>query len=399
MSLISLCDAVPTHVCVECLGDPVLQKRFATNSTAGCLACGRSEHASASVSELASLIRVHAQDHYELDPGLYSGYSGLSLERVIALMLDCHNEPVLAAVVAELVEPDKGEDPPAYFAHGNEYRRTQWPFESQEDERRYVVRRWETIEEDLVHSNRYFNKNAASLFEELFNEALKTQTNTLFGPRPAAVGELRTGQILYRARLANSDLDRQRILANPAQEMGAPPRSMAKTNRMSPAGVPRFYAATSKITSIAEVRPAIGDCVAVARFTATQPLKLFDFRGLDRYLRPARVSPFDERSHEQRELQLFLSYLHQEIAKPVRNEGTSYIVTQALTEYLASFMEDFGAMAFESVQHKGGTNIVLFGRDEMTALGKERTFPAELAGDVQFFDVHGVHYDMDPPPY
>jgi len=46
--------------------------------------------------------------------------------------------------------------------------------------------------------------------------------------------------------------------------------------------IPVFYAAFAGATAIAELRPGIGDSIAIGRFTTRVPLKVFDFTVFDR---------------------------------------------------------------------------------------------------------------------
>lgn len=52
--------------------------------------------------------------------------------------------------------------------------------------------------------------------------------------------------------------ERSEITANPARNLGAPPKVRAGEGRMNPAGVPAFYGAFERETCVAELRPPVG---------------------------------------------------------------------------------------------------------------------------------------------
>ncbi|GLQ94337.1 RES family NAD+ phosphorylase [Dyella acidisoli] len=388
------------RVCLKCVQDAVISAIFANGPVEVCFACTKAENPTVDVQQLASLVQKDAPLRYEVDPELYSGYRGMTLEQVISQMLLSDNPVLIEEIASLLVIDEEGDDPdnPTFFWKGNTYQQTGLPFDSEKDEKDYVLRQWEKLTLTLMHKHRFFNKEAEKFFGQIFREALQITTNTLMGERIAVLKEIPVGFQVYRARVASEQKIQGDILENPTKQMGAPPSATATNNRMNPAGISLFYGATKLDTCIAEVRPSIGDKVAVARFVTIKPLKLFDFHGLDHYLRFPRISPFEDDPVERRMRQLFLKYLHQEIAKPTRNEGMSYIVTQAMAEFFAKeHGDEFDGFFFQSVQEQGGRNIVLFGKsDADLEPQQEPTFPMALDGEVTYFDVTSVKYQHKP---
>ncbi|WP_435815110.1 RES family NAD+ phosphorylase [Xanthomonas campestris pv. incanae] len=211
------------------------------------------------------------------------------------------------------------------------------------------------------------------------------------------------GSALYRCRVAKSELERQEFRRNPEKELGAAPRQRAANNRMSAAGVPVFYASGEIETCIAEVRPSIGDTIIAGKFKATRPLRLFDFTRLGYNLRHQPLSLLDP-LHERRTLdRILLTYLHEEIAHPVRANDSDYVVTQALAEFIRyGRSENFDGVAFQSVQRKGGLNYAIFNEDQASgrlASDHRSVFPASTSvDDVTEYVIDGVIYATGAVP-
>jgi hypothetical protein len=383
-------------VCLDCVKDEVVRTIFSNRRIAHCSFCERAQYPAVEVKHLVSLVQRDAPSRYEIDPELYRGYCGLTLERVVAQMLLTEDSTLSAEIASLLLVDDEGVDPdnPPFFWSENTYRESVLPFESYEDERNYVLDQWRRLNSALMHRHRFFNREAEEFFSQMFEEALMTKENTLFGERSPVVSELAAGSPIYRARIVDKVKTQDEICGNPSAQMGAPPSGAAKHNRMNPAGISLFYGAASQDTCIAEVRPSIGDKVALARFETTKSLKIFDFHGLSRPFRFHRISPFEGAAEQRRIRQSFLLYLHEEIAMPVRDDGMSYIVTQAMTELFAKkYGSEFAGFCFKSVQKHGGRNIVLFGQSD-DYCRREPEFPVELVGDVTYLEVTSVTYEV-----
>jgi hypothetical protein len=176
------------------------------------------------------------------------------------------------------------------------------------------------------------------------------------------VRELAPSTPLYRVRPHPAD-----AVYTTATELGTPPRDVAFSNRMSPAGIPHFYGAFETETAIAEVWPEPSEgkeAATIARFTNTTAFSVIDLVAL-----PDIPSIFDE---DRRHLRAPLRFLHDfaaRIAEPVTAERSdrevvSYVPTQIVSEYFRTL---FGheqtpvhGILFRSSRHDGGTNCALF---------------------------------------
>jgi RES domain len=75
----------------------------------------------------------------------------------------------------------------------------------------------------------------------------------------------------------DDDFNEGRLQKNPPAELSAPPKERARAGRMTVEYIPAFYGAFSEDTALAEMRPSIGDQVAVGEFVLQKTLKVFDF--------------------------------------------------------------------------------------------------------------------------
>lgn len=152
-----------------------------------------------------------------------------------------------------------------------------------------------------------------------------------------------------------------------AKRLGTAPRECAKqSNRMSPTGIPMFYAAESPETAIAEStrHSCSGDkYVTVGEFRASAPIKVVDFT-----LLPTHISVFDpKRGHLSRQvtfLNEFVSQLNRPIA--LGDEPIEYVPTQVMTEFFLRVYEQsepsrpsIGGIRYPSAVDSGSVSLVL----------------------------------------
>ena len=389
-------DGQEMFVCLDCLGDAMFRQFLNTDLIAErtCAACGKPTRHAVTPERIASFIGEYLPKHFTVDHGLYPGYE-LNLAEVVGKAILCSSDSVCKAIAAHLVAPEADEDD--FYWEGQEYSRKSGPFESEEHERWYVVGEWQHIARELTHGRRFFNDRVKGFFEGVLEEALKAESPDMPGSHPV-VRTLPEGGIVYRARLALSAEEETTILGNPATELGAPPRELAASNRMSPAGIPLLYAAESEKTCIAEVRPSIGDKAVVGKLQATRQLTFFDFNALDGVLSHAPLSLFDPLYEKRTRRRLLLRYLHDEIARPVRSNDIAYVVTQALAEFIRYWGKpSFDGVIFRSVQKQGGTNYVMFARENnangMSVVDQTPRFDMKIVeGGISIHTVNQIQY-------
>src|SRR6202022_1310326 len=127
--------------------------------------------------------------------------------------------------------------------------------------------------------------------------------------RPAYVLEI--GQKIYRARLLDDGFTESHLNNNPAKELSAPPKEKARAGRMSVEYIPAFYGAFSEETAVAEIRPGIGDQVAVGELAVMKQVRVFDFTAFSRSRGEAWKESYAHTRYD------FITQLQDEISKPI----------------------------------------------------------------------------------
>lgn len=229
-----------------------------------------------------------------------------------------------------------------------------------------VERRWKGFKTEIMHGQRFFSFEAKSFLDWLFAGAEEFETISYAPDNDSVIRTLSAGTAFYRARRCDSWGAVEKVLGSPDNELGAPPRHLAKAGRMNPAGVPFFYGAFDRSTCIAELRPPVGGNVVSGEFVLNRDVRVFDFSSLENaYFANGPVSYFEETYHEQSQREEFLKSLHQIISSPVLPDDEHvYLVTQVIAEYLATQLpEPIHGVVFSSAQRQSdenARNIVLF---------------------------------------
>ncbi|MBQ4448044.1 MAG: RES domain-containing protein [Clostridia bacterium] len=147
-----------------------------------------------------------------------------------------------------------------------------------------------------------------------------------------------------------------------SKEFGPPPENKASANRMSPEGIPMFYAAFEVETALDEICDE-QPCATVARFLTSRALRLVDLSRLNRIKTP---SLFDEDKRVLRQWVLFLKDFAAEISsKADGNPAIDYIPTQIITEFFRYVFKPLDnttldGIVYSSAAREGGHCVVLF---------------------------------------
>ncbi len=239
---------------------------------------------------------------------------------------------------------------------------------------------WKDFCEQVQFSARFFG--IKERLDELFGKAEE------YGEGPVRpLYELAADQRLFRARLIDGNLTEDALPADGATLLGPPPIERTQSGRMNVEFIPVFYAAFSGATAIAELRPGIGDSVAIGRFMTRVPLKVFDFTVFDQ--RAADRTHFYDHSRYD-----FITQMQDEISRPVRphERQREYIATQIVAEYLQSYFGCDAVIYKSSMQRdhaEDNRNIVILHRK--TFVGTED--PAVLSYvDWSLREVTDVRY-------
>jgi hypothetical protein len=238
-----------------------------------------------------------------------------------------------------------------YESKADAQKRLEW------DERWYENRfdfRWYDFCWTVQYERRFFETK--KLLDDLFGKPSEYDRGTV---KP--VNFLKSGTKVYRARLLDNILTRDLLDSNPAGELGAPPKEKTPPGRMNVEFIPAFYAAFCEETAVAEIRPGIGDQVAVGEFAVRKDLRVFDFTAFSR----AQAQDLNEANKHTR--YAFITQMQDEISKPISPfaKQREYIPTQIIAEYLREYFE-CDAVIYKSAMHEDdradNRNIVFLNR-------------------------------------
>lgn len=241
---------------------------------------------------------------------------------------------------------------------------------------------WEQFEKTLKTESRYFNRACIAHLQSLFGNLNELRTSER-RPVIVAAGPGEAYSAFYRARVFLADDHLKTALESPAMQLGPPPALAAVAGRMNARGIAVFYGANTAEVALAEVRPAVGCKVVIARFELTRKLRLLDLSALQVLERSGSI--FDATYAGRLEKATFLKNLSNRITVPVLPgaEDLDYLATQAIADFLASSsVLNLDGILFPSVQSKGKSiNVVLFhkaSRVQPLGLPKGGKIEAEL---------------------
>lgn len=225
-------------------------------------------------------------------------------------------------------------------------------------ERNIFEDKWSRFIEDVTHAHRFFNPIAQDFLESIFS--FTTSDDGII--KPQCLTEVKTGEMLYRARTVKALNDAKVLQSDPAGQFGPPPKVMAGSQRMTPSGISAMYCGFDRSTCLSEIRAITGDIVVSVAITPKSTMRFLDLRNLARLEGP-NLTWLDEGFLTSCHLQSFISSLVKKMSKPKgRNDELSYLSTQVVFEYLRlKFHNQIEGLIFPSVQTgERGSNAVIF---------------------------------------
>lgn len=349
-------------ICIDCVTPAPLKKLFETYGQEGdCEYCNRTgstiapqrlfEYIYARV--LENVATKDDMSDFELNMLYEGGSDSIPLtEADIVLSEWCNlgEEPYIEQLLAAMPDHIRTDDETGCDRH--------FFGDDGSLERNFYEERWESFVENVRHRHRFFNAEAGRFLGSVFS-LLVTDGGAL---KPEVVRTLANGDLLYRARLAQTQKQAEDIVANPAGQFGTTPKYLASSQRMTPNGISALYCALERGTCLSEIRSITGDHVVSAALTPNGELKLLDLTALDR-LEPPPLTLLDEGFREAWHRKVFLGSLVKKMSRPkARHDELSYLSTQVVFEYLqVRFGDQVDGLVFPSVQTgEAGTNIVVF---------------------------------------
>lgn len=209
------------------------------------------------------------------------------------------------------------------------------------------------LEKHIRHKNRFFlSPKVLEYFNSIVAAASKHFTTTQ-----------EEGSLIYRAR-RHSVLppDTQvpyiyeyKPATHPADQMGAPPSHLATAGRLNPAGIPYLYAASDKLTAIAEIRPWVGAYLTTATLRLARTARMIDMR--------LRETSASEVVSDGKEFAKFWNLWQRTICSSFSiphhpEDNTAYTPTQYVSA--AFHHAGFDGIVYSSSLNWGGFNLAFF---------------------------------------
>lgn len=202
------------------------------------------------------------------------------------------------------------------------------------------------------------------------------------------------GHQFYRARTYPGDAE----APSTAKRLGTPSASLSlQGNRMSPAGIPMFYAGESLNLVLDEVSVRTENRNAsVGTFIATEPFRVVDLTAI-----PSMPSPFDQgKRHLSWKVSFLRSFVNR-ISEPIAKgrDQVDYVPTQVMTEYLLRIRwgrDQIQGIRYPSAAHEDGASVVL-NVDSMDCLesGEEKK-PGRLQMELAAHELFAAKLTWSP---
>ncbi len=210
-------------------------------------------------------------------------------------------------------------------------------------------RDFQNFERNVMYANRYVHSGEVTEFIGNIKKDL-----------PERVRNLPKGNILFRSQIGYEEIeeDGQTYIS------GFPPARMKPIplkgweGRANPKGISYLYLSTDANTSMAELRPHVGQYISSAQFKINRDLKLIDCYSVSKYYE-LLACIFDSPISQEDIRYAIWSRINDAFSKPVSNSDSSsdYVPTQILTEVFKS--EKYDGVCFKSSMGNG-YNVVLF---------------------------------------
>lgn len=388
-------------ICIECVTDVYLKSYFEDEGIDTCSYC-KEKNQIIPIEDFSDIVNEALEEHFQLTPDQPSSFEyamsretdydwereGQQLNYILQEIAGI-DENIISDVLKylsdvyteyELLQMGE-EDPFSPEAHYEESPANQF----------YMEESWKALCSEVKTRARFFSSSVKSTLDELFQDLDVLES---YGNDPLITSLTpRQNFFLYRARIAETEEDVERILKSPVEELGAPPSKYASSGRMNPVGIPVFYGAENKSTCINEVRPPVGCHIVVGKFEVLHDIKLLDLNALSRVVKK-NVSYFDPEAAEIWGRIAFLRRLVKELTRPVMpsDEGSEYLPTQVVAEYLSEQLNPrLDGLIFKSSQSADeGNNIVLFNHASQTEAYK---IPDNTEVSINFGWSSGDDYD------
>ena len=225
---------------------------------------------------------------------------------------------------------------------------------------------WERFCRIIMHEQRFFflGQDRESDDPEVYSPREVLSTIFDYAQEMGLFKELAAGRQLVRARFEGNGPP----LESP-QDLGPPPAKKAiQSNRMSPAGIPMFYACDDEETALRETSSGPGR-FATGRFETLKPITVLDLTGIS----PIPIlfeSISDSAEVIPRRALTFLHHIAKEMSRPIERDDrvhVNYVPTQVVTEFIRDQLTwgdtRIEGVRYQSSVHPGHVSYVLFANE------------------------------------
>lgn len=226
------------------------------------------------------------------------------------------------------------------------------------------------------HEWRKFSKNVQNssrfVFFENFAHAASTPSNVssdyltmlrvFLQPQFSLTTVVPAGTEFFRGRL----IDQPIVYPNSAEDLGPAPAKIASANRMSPAGIPMFYASATSDTAVKEIAAhGVTKYARIGKFISQKPLMVLDLTNVPEQ----SPSPFDLKNGNKNDvLEVFRDFA-ENVTRPIIPDArlhSEYIPTQVVTEFFRWSPEThLDGLKLKSAQDGQDTFVLFFTADDV----------------------------------
>ena len=217
-----------------------------------------------------------------------------------------------------------------------------------------VFHAWESFKHIIKHYSRFFDTQDFNLRGDYLDR--------MYPYLYDFITDLPSGTRFYRARKVEKSLLPIETI-EPYSQMGPPPASCAKTNRMSPAGIPYLYLASDEETTLKECRINQGEEAVIAEMVLKEELQILDLSANKYFASGCIFDP--DYDHDDTWMNSFWRDFVNEISEPVSEDkedhSYEYVATQLVAEYYRT--KGLDGICFKSSVGIGKNYVFFMGPD------------------------------------
>lgn len=230
---------------------------------------------------------------------------------------------------------------------------------------RALVLSWEQFSDQVKHKTRYVffrlerEEDEYEIHETVSPSQMLDKLSQVISDSQL-IAKITPKTPLFRARA-----HKLRTYYRTAKDLGTSPQEKAVANRMSPAGIPMFYASFDVETALQEIRPTKPEynCASIGVFKPLHNIRVLELTKL----KPV-PSIFDEINRRSRAQLMFMHSFVRSLKQPIeKDDGVhiEYVPTQVFTEYIRYLYADdeglsVNGIVYPSARTENGISIVLF---------------------------------------